>query len=336
MATVSVIMSVYNTARYLRESVQSVMRQTYTDWELWLIDDGSTDESAALCDELGAQDPRIQVVHKENSGQADSRNTAIDKAHGEYICFIDSDDWIEVTMLERLKTLLDDTQADAAVCSYYEEYTDGQRHIHNEHTGTFSRKELLPIYYMHQNMTTFVIWGMLIKKSLLTPKIPLLRYCEDTAIIIQWISQARCITVCDEPLYHYRMRSGSVMHIRKQAERATVNLEVIAIRNEYARKHQLLADDDINRHDALAILHTTLQFVRRCPSATEREQVALYASHLLDQLRNTDYGILKKRPRQRLLLLYRHPQRFAWQQYLSGLFSFHEHRRSRATGGLYE
>lgn len=336
MATVSVIMSVYNTARYLRESVCSIMQQTYTDWELWLIDDGSTDESAALCDELGAQDPRIQVVHKENSGQADSRNMAIDKAHGEYICFIDSDDWIEITMLERLKTLLDDTQADAAVCSYYEEYTDGQRHIHNEHTGTFSREELLPIYYMHQNMTTFVIWGMLIRKSLLTPKIPLLRYCEDTAIIIQWISQARCITVCDEPLYHYRMRSGSVMHVERLSERTKVNLQVVSIRHQFAQARQLLPTSTIDRHDALSYLHITQEFVRRCHAAKERRSICEYASHLLSEVMPIDDSTLKKRIRKRLMLLYRHPRRFAWQQYLSGLFSMHERQRQRSVGSLFD
>ena len=121
---ISIIMTVYNTEKYLNESIQSVVDQTFRDWELIIIDDGSTDLSPAIIDEWGRQDPRLRVVHKSQTGQADSRNTAIALAQGQYIGFVDSDDWIEPTMYEELYGLLQKEKADAALCAYTKEYKD--------------------------------------------------------------------------------------------------------------------------------------------------------------------------------------------------------------------
>ena len=90
---ISVIVPVYNTEKYLDQCIQSVLVQTYTNWELLLIDDGSTDSSGAICDKYAAEDNRIKVVHKPNTGVSDSKNIALDMAKGEYIMFLDSDDY---------------------------------------------------------------------------------------------------------------------------------------------------------------------------------------------------------------------------------------------------
>lgn len=90
---ISIIVPVYNTEKYLDQCIQSVLAQTYTNWELLLVDDGSTDSSGAICDKYAAQDSRIKVLHKENTGVSDSKNIALDMAKGEYIMFLDSDDY---------------------------------------------------------------------------------------------------------------------------------------------------------------------------------------------------------------------------------------------------
>lgn len=90
---ISIIVPVYNTEKYIDQCIQSVLAQTYTNWELLLIDDGSTDSSGAICDKYAAEDNRIQVVHKQNTGVSDSKNIALDMARGEYIMFLDSDDY---------------------------------------------------------------------------------------------------------------------------------------------------------------------------------------------------------------------------------------------------
>lgn len=92
--TVSIIVPIYNAEKHLNRCIGSILNQEYTDCELLLVDDGSTDSSGAICDGYAAKDSRIHVIHKENSGVSDTRNLAIDKACGTYLQFLDSDDWI--------------------------------------------------------------------------------------------------------------------------------------------------------------------------------------------------------------------------------------------------
>lgn len=95
MPKISIIVPVYNVEKYLRKCIDSILNQTFKDFELILIDDGSTDESGKICDEYNLKDNRIKVIHKENGGLSSARNAGLDIAQGEYIGFVDSDDWIE-------------------------------------------------------------------------------------------------------------------------------------------------------------------------------------------------------------------------------------------------
>ena len=99
---VSVIVPVYNVAPYLEQCLDSIVNQSYRNLEIILVDDGSTDKSGAICDRYAEQDSRIQVVHKENGGQSSARNVALDMMTGEWVLFVDSDDWIELNTLELL------------------------------------------------------------------------------------------------------------------------------------------------------------------------------------------------------------------------------------------
>ena len=105
----SIIVPVYNTAQYLPQCIESILKQSFKNWELILIDDGSTDGSAEICEEWAQKDARIKVIHKVNSGQADSRNQALEICQGAYIGFVDSDDWIEESMYE---VLMNDLKTD--------------------------------------------------------------------------------------------------------------------------------------------------------------------------------------------------------------------------------
>lgn len=108
--TISVIVPVYNTEKYLGECVQSILNQIFTDFELLLIDDGSTDQSGAICDTYALQDKRVKVFHKENGGVSSARNMGLDEARGEWIVFVDSDDWVANSYFSELlsfkKTLI--------------------------------------------------------------------------------------------------------------------------------------------------------------------------------------------------------------------------------------
>ena len=128
-AKVSIIMPVYKVEEYVGKSIESMQQQTYQNWELFAVDDGSPDNSGAVCEEYAKNDSRIKVIHKENGGAPSARNVAIDQADGDYFYFIDSDDWAEPTMLEDMVNLAEEHKAQLVVAGYYIDtyYTDDEK-----------------------------------------------------------------------------------------------------------------------------------------------------------------------------------------------------------------
>lgn len=123
----SITMPVYNVEKYLRKAINSVLQQTYQNWELILVDDGSTDTSGPICDEYGLQDQRIHVIHKPNGGLVSARECAIRAAKGDYICFFDSDDWAEPDMYEKMIVALEQTNADLCIGGHVHDYGEYSR-----------------------------------------------------------------------------------------------------------------------------------------------------------------------------------------------------------------
>lgn len=119
---ISVIVPVYNVEKYLSECVKSICNQSYQDLEIILVDDGATDSSGELCDKLALEDNRIKVIHKQNGGLSDARNHGLEKVTGEFVCFIDSDDWIENETLERALNAVE--KADVVIWGYYKDTVD--------------------------------------------------------------------------------------------------------------------------------------------------------------------------------------------------------------------
>ncbi|MDY5859005.1 MAG: glycosyltransferase [Porphyromonas sp.] len=124
---VSICVPVYNTAQYLRTCVDSLRNQTLREIEIILVDDGSTDESPAICDEYAASDDRIRVIHKENGGLGSARQVGLDIAQGEFLICCDSDDWVELHMYETLYNYAKTNQVDIVICDYYHVVNSGER-----------------------------------------------------------------------------------------------------------------------------------------------------------------------------------------------------------------
>ena len=120
---ISVLVPVYNTEKYIKKCIDSIKSQTITDWELILVDDGSTDDSGKICDEYAKQDEKITVYHKKNEGISATREFAVKHANGTYIQFVDSDDWIDADMLERMYGAAQAKNLDVVGCNFIEEYT---------------------------------------------------------------------------------------------------------------------------------------------------------------------------------------------------------------------
>ena len=115
---ISVIVPVYNTEKYLHRCIDSILSQTFTDFELLLINDGSKDGSGAICDEYAAKDNRVRVFHKENCGVSSARNLGLDNVQGEWVLFVDSDDWMELTMLAKMYHAAIENNADCVYCDF--------------------------------------------------------------------------------------------------------------------------------------------------------------------------------------------------------------------------
>ncbi len=129
MKKLSLIIPIYNAGEYLHKCILSVLSQTYTDFDLILVNDGSTDDSGMICDEYASKDSRVKVIHKENEGVSIARNVGIKAATGKYIGFIDSDDWIEPNMYECLLSEAERTDADIVMCDATTVYSDGRTQV---------------------------------------------------------------------------------------------------------------------------------------------------------------------------------------------------------------
>jgi len=158
MAKLSIIVPVYNVEPYLRKCLESIKAQTFTDFEAILIDDGSTDQSGTICDEYASDDIRFIVIHQNNSGASAARNKGLDIAKGEYIAFIDSDDWIESEMFEKMIYQAENSKADIVGCDFRQhDGNDYRKHISNKQD--FTKQDLLKDVFGTPSTMLGVCWN---------------------------------------------------------------------------------------------------------------------------------------------------------------------------------
>lgn len=210
---ISIIIPIYNVERYLRQCIDSILAQTFTDFELLLIDDGSPDGCPAICDEYAGKDARIRVFHKQNGGVTSARNKGLDNANGNWIIYIDGDDWIEPTYVEELYNAAINNEADITICGFRFVYEDGSSII--EHPTIWDdNKQASLNRYIASIWTTAC--GSIQKSSLYkdnsirSPKN--ITFCEDFHLMVRLCYFANKVISIDSPLYNYRQRSSSIVH----------------------------------------------------------------------------------------------------------------------------
>ena len=215
---ISVVVPVYNTEKYLKHCIMSITCQTYRNLEILLVDDGSDDSSGIICDELAKTDDRICVIHQENAGLSAARNSGIDIAKGEYIGFVDSDDYIASDMYEKLMNMIRCSEADMAVCSFT--YVDDQyQDIENWHPESPLKDEILcPEKYIERWLSCgygwyyVVAWNRLYNRKLFEHlRYPQGKLHEDEFLIHRLVYGCERIACTAESLYFYVQRSGSIM-----------------------------------------------------------------------------------------------------------------------------
>ena len=221
MAEVSIIVPVYQVEKYIRQCVDSILAQTFTDFELILVDDGSKDQSGKICDEYARMDARVKVIHKENSGAADTRNRGVDQAVGSYFMFVDSDDYIAPTMVECLYRNIVSHNADIAACNYLY-YFENDR---EKNFATNVKSEILAgteVFYYRKNERNYgfwtVVWNKLIKRETVGKvRFRSGRYYEDEFWANEIYQMDIKIVTISECLYYYRQHENSTMRQKKIA-----------------------------------------------------------------------------------------------------------------------
>ena len=153
---ISIVIPVYKVEKYLEKCIESVLKQTYTNLQIILVDDGSPDNCGKICDEYAKRDSRIDVIHKVNGGLSEARNVGISKAKGRYIGFVDSDDYIKENMYEILLNLIKEYNADASICNLYD-VIEGKEYIRNKNNGIqeYSRLDILKEVLLDKNIQSY-------------------------------------------------------------------------------------------------------------------------------------------------------------------------------------
>lgn len=211
---ISVIVPVYKVERYLRECVDSILMQTFTDFELILVDDGSPDRCPQICDEYAARDSRVKVIHQANGGLSAARNAGIEIAQGEYLTFIDSDDYVSPAYLQKLYDALIENHAGLSVCLAVW-FIDGEPAIDDccvEKTiCVMTGREACFSIYRSEEKVANMAWGKLFHRNLFSSiRFPEGKIHEDVAVIPRIVYQAQTVVALAERLYFYRNRLDSI------------------------------------------------------------------------------------------------------------------------------
>lgn len=209
---VSIIVPVYKVEKYIYICIESILAQKFADFELILVDDGSPDKCPIICDEYAARDSRIKVIHKENGGQSDARNKALDIAKGKYIAFVDSDDYITENMISKILQQMKENDCEIGFCDYMK--VEGKKLLPEKsqiEPGVFSKEEAMKLII--GDIIGSQPWKFIFKRELWNNvRFPIGRRYEDLATIYLTFFNANKVVYVKEFLYYYTIRNDSTSY----------------------------------------------------------------------------------------------------------------------------
>ena len=240
---ISIIVPVYNTEKYLEKCIESVLNQSFQDYEIILINDGSTDRSESICKQFAARDPRIILLSQSNKGLSEARNAGLRIVRGTYITGIDSDDWVKPDYLQTLFDIITEYGADIAVSNYFEDHQE-EIVAFDSNDGTvsiYNSEEALTLLFINRDIRDH-FWGKLYRKELFDDIIfPVGRYYEDIFIMYKLFTKCHCIVKINHLTYGYVQRSNSILGSIRNIEKKTKD-NIDALTNQYL---YILAHQDI-------------------------------------------------------------------------------------------
>lgn len=214
MPEISVIVPVYNTGKYLARCVESILAQTFTDFELILVDDGSTDNSPVLCDHFAGRDSRVKVIHQKNAGVSAARNAGINTSCSDWICFVDSDDLIHHQFLSELFSAVCKNKVAISMCSATEA-TEVPKEFYNKKECGFTTVDVnelnLEKMLLQGGHRCYTVWEKLINRKIIIHEMfEEGRIFEDNAVVIYWLTKAERIADTQQALYFYAINPSGI------------------------------------------------------------------------------------------------------------------------------
>lgn len=242
---VSVIVPIYNVERYLERCIISICGQTYQNLEIILVDDGSPDKCGMICDQYAKKDKRIRVIHKENGGLSDARNAGIEISLGDYLVFIDSDDFVQDNFIERLYNLLQETEADISQCAFQSVEKQEQFVYEKEKTPKVkTRHEMLVSLYGTKHVEHKVIWNKMYRRKFFhTLRFPVGKIHEDEYTTYKIYDKIEKAVVTEEKLYGYFVDPNSITRQRYSIKRQ----DIIPALEERRKYFKTAGEEEIKR-----------------------------------------------------------------------------------------
>lgn len=212
MEKISIIIPIYNAEKYLDECINSILNQTYTNIEILLIDDGSTDSSSLICNRYCKKHKNIITYHLNNGGVSKARNYGIDRATGEYIIFIDSDDIIDRYMIEKMINIVNEKNVELAICGYKYKYKNKIIDSNFKYNCYMTVEQAKKEIFMPDSIRGYCVNKIFKRKILIENNIRFnekIKICEDMLFVFEYISHINKIYVINDELYYYRIRKTS-------------------------------------------------------------------------------------------------------------------------------
>ncbi len=268
---ISVVLPIYNVEDYLEKCMDSVLNQTYSNIEIILVDDGSPDSCPKMCDEYVKKDKRVKVVHKENGGLSDARNAGIKASNGEYITFIDSDDYVDKDYIEFLYNTIKKENADIAIGAHRVLYDSGKIIEKATHENSILKPKKVLERILYDDGIDLSAWGKLYKISLFEDiKFPKGRLFEDSATTYMLVDKSKKIAINSESKYNYIIRKDSISNAKfspKKMDLITSTREM----SEYIKNKYPDLENAANRRLMYAYL-STLSQLAKCKEKYPKEE----------------------------------------------------------------
>lgn len=245
---ISIIIPVFNTEKYLKECIESVLQQSYHMIEVLLVDDGSTDNSLQVCQFYAEKDSRIKIFRKSNGGLSSARNLGIDNANGAYFAFVDSDDYIDENMIEKLYLALEKENADMAICNFQcvlenkEKVQLNQKYLREE---VLLAEDAIKALFSEELGSYVIAWNKLYKKELWNDlHYPEGYIHEDEFMIHHLLCRCKKVVTISDSLYYYRQVPGSIMHSGRNEKKLD---KYVALADRILFLKKCVSDDNLKK-----------------------------------------------------------------------------------------